>query len=269
MGKQIKTEPYLNIPHFILFNKELDAENKRIIADIYSLSQLPKGCYKSQNGFGSFLNITRSSISKRLENLENDGYIFAKKLRPELKNSRKRYTINIDKFNKTIEMADNFYSTVNNQLVHIGTTEANQVLQEKTIVIPTGTTTIIPENYQVVHTGTTTSAPSDIYYYNTNTTDNYNSLLQTNTEKLQKKSPRTPDMKNECVMMTSAQLARNTIIKIEDVIISSIKKGIEIIQNIQFINKNNLWDYVENKSEYEIVLPLVLELIRVNKALHG
>ena len=55
MGNKFKNERYLNIPYSILFNNELDAENKLILADIYSLSHLPKGCYKSQTGFGSFL----------------------------------------------------------------------------------------------------------------------------------------------------------------------------------------------------------------------
>ena len=250
MPKRNNEDKFLMIPHFILFNNELDAVDKLIVADIHSLSKLPKGCYKSQNGFGSFLNITRSAISKRLESLESTGFINSKKYRPELRNSRKNYTLIIDRFeNKKVIDDKNISNSI--------------TVDQVTSIVPLANTNSSPENNKLVPTGNTISSPDDIYYNNMNTIEKISILDQDNIVENITKQP----VSNSGMSM--AQFARMQINDLEDKIIKACNNGYQIVQNANFKTIKQLYDYVDNRNEYELVLPLLKNLVSLKKNLHG
>jgi biotin operon repressor len=66
---------YLNIPYSLLECNKFDAVDKILLAEILSLSKLPKGCFKSDTRFGQLVNLKRSAVNKRMKNLELAGYI--------------------------------------------------------------------------------------------------------------------------------------------------------------------------------------------------
>jgi len=69
--------------------------------------------------------------------------------------------------------------------------------------------------------------------------------------------------------MTQAQAARDRINKLEDLIIKAAKSGADILLNAKYLNEKKLWDFVEDRSEYEKIVPLWKELIYVQNALYG
>ena len=72
-----------------------------------------------------------------------------------------------------------------------------------------------------------------------------------------------------CQVMTQAQAARSRIEKLEDLIIEAAKSGADIVLNAKFLNEKKLWDFVEDRGEYEMVVPLWKELVNVQSALYG
>jgi len=250
MPKRNSDDKFLMIPHFILFNNELDAVDKLIVADIYSLSKLPKGCYKSQNGFSSFLNVTRSAISKRLENLESSGFITSKKHRPELKNSRKNYKLILNRFEEKILVDDKNTSN---------STSVDQVTSDVTI----GNIDSSPENNELVPTGNTISSADDIYYNSTSSFENTSILDQ---DYINENEIIQPEINTG---MSMAQFARMQINDIEDKIIRACNNGYQIVQNANFKTIKHLYDYVDNRNEYDLVLPLLKNLVNMKKNLHG
>ncbi len=66
------------IPEEIKVDKKLDWTNKALLSEIYSLCELPDGCIASDNHFGKLLGIGRTSVNKRVNKLEELGYITAK-----------------------------------------------------------------------------------------------------------------------------------------------------------------------------------------------
>ena len=239
MGKKINETQFLIIPHFILFNKELDGENKLMLADIYSLSQLPKGCYKSQKGFAALVNLDRTTISQRLESLKVNGFITMTKIRPELKNSRKIYELIIERFYQ------------------------EELVEEPTRVVHTPTTTSVPVNYQVVDTPTTSSLPTNIYNNNTSTKYNNSILEQENKHSI---------IENKTITssgVSMAQFARNNISVLEDKILNASTNGIEIIKNASYSTLKHLYEYVNNKNEYDQIFPLLKCLVDEKRRLNG
>lgn len=72
-----------------------------------------------------------------------------------------------------------------------------------------------------------------------------------------------------CQVMTQAQVARARISSLEDSIIKAAKSGADILINAKYLNEKKLWDFVEDRSEYEKVVPLWKELVYVQNALYG
>jgi DNA-binding MarR family transcriptional regulator len=66
------------IPEEIKVDKKLDWTNKALLSEIYSLCKLPNGCIASDNHFGKLLGIKRPSVNKRVNKLEELGYITSK-----------------------------------------------------------------------------------------------------------------------------------------------------------------------------------------------
>ncbi|MCH7410183.1 helix-turn-helix domain-containing protein [Belliella sp. DSM 111904] len=63
------------IPLEILGNNNLDPTNKILLAEILSLTELPEGCFASNQYFAELLGLTKSSVSKRISSLQILGYI--------------------------------------------------------------------------------------------------------------------------------------------------------------------------------------------------
>jgi DNA-binding Lrp family transcriptional regulator len=66
---------YLNIPYEILYNNQLDSDNKLILAEIHSLSKLRNGCTASDNHFAKMISKKRSAVNGRMKKLEKLGFI--------------------------------------------------------------------------------------------------------------------------------------------------------------------------------------------------
>jgi biotin operon repressor len=77
MGNKNKQTKGIWIPEEIKVDKKLDWTNKALLSEIYSLCDLPDGCIASDNHFGKLLGIKRPSVNKRVNKLEELGYITA------------------------------------------------------------------------------------------------------------------------------------------------------------------------------------------------
>jgi biotin operon repressor len=78
MGNNKNQKTGIWIPEEIKVDKELDWTNKALLSEIYSLCKLPNGCIASDNHFGKLLGIGRTSVNKRVNKLEELGYITTK-----------------------------------------------------------------------------------------------------------------------------------------------------------------------------------------------
>jgi hypothetical protein len=79
----------------ILEDKNLDAVNKIILAEIYSLCELPKGCIAGDQHLGDLVNLSRTAINSRIKLLEEMGY-FEKTVKPGIgKILKRKYRNNI------------------------------------------------------------------------------------------------------------------------------------------------------------------------------
>ena len=250
MKKNQDNESFLKVPHFILKNNQFDSANKLILAEIYSLSKLPKGCYKSQRGFGAITNLTRSTISKRLDDLESNGYIKSEKIRPELRNSKKKLELILDKF-KNNEQDVVAISTFNSQEIN------------KPNLVYTGDTASSQANVEVVRTGNISYSPENIYnnkiksVYNNNLQD-YNNTNQLNLNNIKVNTG-----------ISAAQFSRDRILLLENKIIDMTKNGILIVQYSNQSILDNLSDYITSREEHDEVLPLLKELVDLKQRLYG
>ena len=127
------------IPMEILDDKHLDAANRIILAEIYSLCELTKGCIAGDEHLGELANLSRTAINTRINILEKKGY-FEKTVKPGIGKTLKRKRKNDNISNKTI-VEDSFNLTPTSSL--------NDTLP--------------------VSLGTPTSSPADTINTNTNT----------------------------------------------------------------------------------------------------
>ena len=139
----------------------------------------------------------------------------------------------------------------------------DNIVNEASSVVQIGNTTSSPLNIEVVHTGNTTSSLGVIYNNSTRTLYNLNRQEQDNIIKM--------NVNNKEVNygISAAQFARNNISLLEDKIINASINGKLIIQNASYSTIKNLYDYVDNKNEYNLVLPLLKSLVDYKKRLHG
>lgn len=63
------------VPQLILELKNLDGDNKLLLAKIVSLHQLKDGCIMSNNYIGDMLGLDKSSASRRIKKLKKLQYI--------------------------------------------------------------------------------------------------------------------------------------------------------------------------------------------------
>ena len=86
--KMVNEKRYLNIPYEILFNNQLDSDNKLILAEIHSLSKLRNGCTASDSHFAKLINKKRSAVNGRMKKLEKLGFISIEVIRGKGKKTR-------------------------------------------------------------------------------------------------------------------------------------------------------------------------------------
>jgi biotin operon repressor len=144
------------IPIEILDDKNLDAANRIILAEIYSLCELTKGCIAGDEHLGELANLSRTAINTRINILEKKGY-FEKTVKPGIGKTLKRKRENDKISNKTI-FEDSFNltptSSVNDTLpVSLGTPTSSPA---DTINTNTNTDILIQETIQ--NTGAATKS---------------------------------------------------------------------------------------------------------------
>jgi Mn-dependent DtxR family transcriptional regulator len=95
-------EQYLHNPSYILNDGRLDPTKKILLSYILSLSKTEKGCYASNERFGELLNINPDGASKQISKLKRLGYIETKRLYKNSKEYRYIKVLNLsnDKNNK-------------------------------------------------------------------------------------------------------------------------------------------------------------------------
>jgi hypothetical protein len=71
----MEKEQFLMVPHTILGLKNLDGDNKLLLAKIISLHQLKDGCIMSNGYIGKMLGLNKSSASRRIGKLIKLNYI--------------------------------------------------------------------------------------------------------------------------------------------------------------------------------------------------
>lgn len=215
------------IPAFILEDEKLDAANKIILAEIISLSELAKGCYASDEHFGRLVGLARPSVNKRVQKLTRLGYVLKKTIK------------GIGK-----------YLIVKEQ-------------DESEVPVPIGTSGSSSEIENRVPKRTFTSSKKNTINSDTNSDILKQELIQDNIEVSSSKS-------NALINtgpITITQFARNRVDAIENKLLTEVKTGAEIIHNAKYLNERTLWQYVDNRNEYEIVLPLLNELNYLKKRL--
>ena len=72
---------FINIPYSILFDANLSSTQKLLLSEIIALSNLPDGCYKSNNELGELIGIGSSGISKQIKKLVEMNYITTEEIK--------------------------------------------------------------------------------------------------------------------------------------------------------------------------------------------
>jgi hypothetical protein len=115
-------EQYLNIRFSLLFNSNFTSDEKLILAEMVSLSSLPKGCVAGDNHFAKLINKSRPTTNGIIKNLQARGYI----------------TLIVKKgIGKTTKLVDNFWGLVSTPVER---DDNSAVVQEPVVVENTDTT---------------------------------------------------------------------------------------------------------------------------------
>ena len=76
-----QSDIFINIPYSILFDANLSSTQKLLLSEIIALSNLPDGCYKSNNELGELIGIGGSGISKQIKKLVEMNYITTEEIK--------------------------------------------------------------------------------------------------------------------------------------------------------------------------------------------
>ena len=217
------------IPDEILDDKNLDAANRIILAEIYSLCKLPKGCFAGDKHLGTLANLSRPAINTRIKLLEEMEY-FEKTVKPGIGKILKR------------KHKDNIVP----QAV-LETTQLENIYNPTPTI---STTDTLP-----VSSGTPTSSTTDTI----NTTTNTDLLEQ---EIIQY----TGATKNYGMSMN--QLLNNRFEELVFDLVNKSSLGEGIFIYTEPGNLDMFRDAVDEE-EYKLVYPLLTSIIDVEKKLYG
>lgn len=222
------------IPIEILEIKGLSGTDKIILSEIYSLCSLKDGCYASNSYFGNLLKMTSGGASKKITKLENLGLI------------------------KTIKKFEN------NRCV--GRNIFKGSLKIKYPVVPIESMdssicpTVLPNEQDNTSKGNTIITATNSFINTENTTYTgatiNNFIGSTNST-----------VKNTGISM--AEQARTKMNQLEDYLVANSSIGIEIFD---FTTKEGIKDLeyrIDNKNEYEKLVPKLKEYLSIRKSLLG
>ena len=140
MGNKNRKGLWISIE--ILEDKNLDAVNKIILAEIYSLCELPKGCIAGDQHLGELVNLSRTAINSRIKLLEGMGY-FEKTVKPGIGKILKRKHKN-NKLSQAVletnQVENIFNPTPTSSITDTINTTTNTDLLEQEIIQYTGAT---------------------------------------------------------------------------------------------------------------------------------
>ncbi len=213
----------------ILEDKNLDAANKIILTEIYSLCKLPKGCIAGDKHLGDLVNLSRTAINSRIKILEEMGY-FEKIVKPGIGKILKRKQ--------------------RNNIISQAILETTQI---ENIFNPTPTSSIT--DTLPVSSGTPTSSTTDTI----NTTTNTDLLEQ---EIIQY----TGATKNSGMSMN--QLLNNRFEELVFDLVNKTSLGEGIFIYTEPGNLDMFRDAVDEE-EYKLVYPLLTSIIDVERKLYG
>jgi len=242
MGNKNRKGLWISIE--ILEDKNLDAVNKIILAEIYSLCELPKGCIAGDQHLGDLVNLSRTAINSRIKLLEEMGY-FEKIVKPGIGKILKRK----HRDNKTSQAV--LETTKVENIINPTPTSSTT----DTLPVSSGTPTSSITDTLPVSSGTPTSSITDTI----NTTTNTDLLEQ---EIIQY----TGATKNSGMSMN--QLLNN---RFEELVIDLVNKtslGEGIFIYTEPGNLDMFRDAVDDE-EYKLVYPLLTSIIDVEKKLFG
>ena len=140
MGNKNRKGLWISIE--ILEDKNLDAVNKIILAEIYSLCELPKGCIAGDQHLGDLVNLSRTAINSRIKLLEEMGY-FEKTVKPGIgKILKRKHKDNIvsQAVLETTQLENIYNPTPTSSTTDTINTTTNTDLLEQEIIQYTGAT---------------------------------------------------------------------------------------------------------------------------------
>jgi len=140
MGNKNRKGLWISIE--ILEDKNLDAVNKIIMAEIYSLCELPKGCIAGDQHLGDLVNLSRTAINSRIKLLEEMGY-FEKTVKPgigKILKRKHRNNIITQAVIETTQIENIFNPTPTSSTTDTINTTTNTDLLEQEIIQYTGAT---------------------------------------------------------------------------------------------------------------------------------
>jgi len=217
------------IPEEILDDKNLDAANRIILAEIYSLCKLPKGCFAGDKHLGTLANLSRPAINSRIKTLEEMEY-FEKTVKPGVGKILKR--------------------TYRNSIISKAVLETTQVENTFNPTSTSSTTDTLP-----VSSGIFTSSATDTI----NTTTNTDIIIQ---ETIHDTGAA---IKSD---MSMNQLLTNRFEELVIDLVTKSSLGEEIFNYTQPGNLDMFRDAVDEE-EYKLVYPLLIKIIDVEKKLYG
>jgi len=227
MGNKNRKGLWISIE--ILEDKNLDAVNKIILAEIYSLCELPKGCIAGDQHLGDLVNLSRTAINSRIKLLEEMGY-FEKTVKPGIgKILKRKYRNNIisQAISETTQIENIFNPTPTSSTTDTLPVSSGTSTSSKTDTINTTTNTDLLEQEIIQYTGATKNSGMSM-----------NQLLNNRFEEL------VFDLVNK----------------------SSLGEGIFIYTEPG--NLDMFRDAVDEE-EYKLVYPLLTSIIDVEKKLYG
>ena len=217
------------IPEEILDDKNLDAANRIILAEIYSLCKLPKGCFAGDKHLGTLANLSRPAINTRIKTLEKMEY-FEKVVKPGIGKILTR--------------------KLRNSILSQAILESTQV---ENIFNPTPTSS------------TTDTLPVSSEVSTSSTTDTINTTTNTDITIQETIHDTGASIKSD---MSMNQLLTNRFEKLVFDLVSTSSLGEEIFNYTQPGNLDMFRDVVDEE-EYKLVYPLLIKVIDVEKKLYG
>ena len=210
-----QSDIFINIPYSILFDANLSSTQKLLLSEIIALSNLPDGCYKSNNELGELIGIGGSGISKQIKKLVEMNYITTDEIK--------------------------IGNATDHRKIELGTSYTTRKVLPKSLGGTSQTTIgVLPKSQE----GTSCRNTNTTVYI---TKETLPVLAQfTSTEKI--------------IEMSEKEI-------LEQKIIDSCPRGLELLEHVKIKPVDNIWDFVTNKEELFNALSLIKQFKDSSKKL--